>query len=79
MKREPSNTRDSNAVALYKEDVIVGHVPYTLSPMLSAFLQRDVNKAFVEITGSKLNRAAGCGLKVPCKYRLYGPHAYNNY
>ena len=42
----------------------------------SQFLQRDVNKAFAEVTGGKVNRGGGYGLEVPCVYRLYGPKAY---
>jgi hypothetical protein len=30
----------------------------------------------VEVTGQKINRGAGYGLKVPCVYRLYGPKVY---
>ena len=46
LKREPTNPRDKNAVALYKDDAVVRHVPYNLAPNLSRFLARDVNKAF---------------------------------
>ena len=59
-------------MALYREAVIVGHVPHNLAPRLSAFLRRDVNKAFAQVTGDKINRGAGYGLEVPCVYRLYG-------
>ena len=76
MKRELDNCKDINAVAIYKEDSIVGHVPYNLAPSLSHFLKREVNKAFVEVTGAKVNRGAGYGLEIPCKYRLYGPKLY---
>ena len=77
VKREPTNVRDVNAVSLYKEGtIIVGHVPRNLAPRLSAFLRRDVNKAYDEVTGEKLNRGAGYGLEIPCIYRLYGPKAY---
>ena len=35
VKREPTNSHDVNAVAVYKETVIVGHVPYySLVPRL---------------------------------------------
>ena len=40
---------------------------------MSAILMRE-NKVFAEITGAKVNRGAGYGLKVPCVYRLYGPN-----
>ena len=71
MKREPTNPKDKNAVAVYEEDSIVGHVPYNLAPYLSRFLARDVNKAFAEVTGG-----AGYGLEIPCVYRVYGPKTY---
>ena len=40
----PSTDRDTE---------IVVHVPYNLAPKMSAFLMRDMNKAFAEITGAK--------------------------
>jgi len=76
VKREPTNTRDANAVAIYKEATVVGHVPYNLATCLSHFLRREVNKAFAEVTGGRINRGAGYGLEVPCKYRLYGAKPY---
>ena len=76
VKREPTNPKDKNAVALYEDDSIIGHVPYNLAPYLSRFVTRDVNKAFAEVTGEKVNRRAGYGLEIPCVYRLYGPKAY---
>ena len=75
VKPEPTNDKDSNAVAVLKENVTVGHVPQNLAPRLFHFL-RDVNKAFEEVTGPKVNRGAGYGLEIPCTYRLYGPPAY---
>ena len=61
-----TNKKDSNAVAVLKEDSIVGHVPRNLSPRLFHFLRRDVNNAFAEVTGQKVNRGAGYGLEIPC-------------
>ena len=55
---------------------VVGHVPYNLAPTVSAFLRRDVNKGFAEVTGDKVNRGTGYGLEIPCTYRLYGPKPY---
>ena len=57
-----------------RDTEIVGHVPCNLAPRMSAFFMRDMNKAFSEITGAKVNRGAGYGLEVPCVYRLYGPN-----
>ena len=72
VKPEPTNEKDWNAVAVFKEDMIVRHVPRNLSPRLFQFLRRDVNK---EVTGQKVNRGAGYGLEIPCTYRLYSPPA----
>ena len=76
VRREPTNIKDKNAIGVFLEDVIVGHVPHNLATRFSQFLQRDVNKAFAEVTGGKVNRRGGYGLEVPCVYRLYGPKAY---
>ena len=76
LKREPSNAHDVHAVAVYYENQVVGHVPYNLAPTVSAFLRRDVNKGFAEVTGDKVNRGAGYVLEIPCTYRLYGPKPY---
>ena len=40
------------------------------------FLARDACKAFVEVTGNRVNRGAGYGLEIPCTYRLYCPQQY---
>ena len=46
VKREPTNPKDKNAVAVYEEDSIVGHVPFTY---LSRFLARDVNRPLLRL------------------------------
>ena len=76
LKREPSNYKDKHAVAVLNDDVIVGHVPFNLAPRFSQFLRREVNKAYAEVTGEKLNKGAGYVLEIPCLYRLYGPKVY---
>ena len=76
VRREPTNSKDKNAVSVYLEDMIVGHVPQNLAARLSLFLRRDMNKAFAEVKGDRINRGAGYGLEVPCVYRLYGPKMY---
>ena len=69
---------DPNAVAVYQEFRVVGHVPVprNLAPRVFHFLARDTCKAFVEVTGKRVNRGAGYGLENPCTYRLYSPPAY---
>lgn len=76
LKREPTNKRDSNAVAVLKEDTVVGHIPFNLAPLISAFLRRDTNCGFAKVVGEKVNRGAGYGLEIPCVYALYGPKPY---
>ena len=46
------------------------HVPFNLAPIISAFLKRSCNKGLVEVTGSRVNRGAGYGLEIPCKYHF---------
>ena len=70
VKREPTNPKDKYAVAVYEEDWVVGHVPYNLAPLLSLFLARDVNKAFAEVIGGKVNRGAVYGREIPCVNRI---------
>ena len=73
LKRESTDDRDRNAVAVKKEADIVGHVPFNLAPFVSAFLSRDTNSGFVKVVGSKINRGAGYRLEIPCVYSFYGP------
>ena len=67
-KREPTNVQDRHAVAVFKDDATVGHIPYNIAPRFSHFLRRDVNKTFAEVTGEKINRGAGYGLEFPSVY-----------
>ena len=76
LQREPTNVVDINAVAVKKEGVIVGHVPFNLAPCFSAFLRRETNSGFAKVVGDRVNRGAGYGLEIPCEYSLYGPKHY---
>ena len=76
LERDPTNPEDKCAVAVKKRGGTVGHVPFNLAPVASAFLKRSSNKALVEVTGSKVNRGAGYGLEIPCKYHFYGSSLY---
>ena len=76
VRRESGNLKDNNAVAVYFESSVVGHVPYNLSTSLSHFLSQEINKAFAEVAGVAVNRGAGYGMEVPCRYRLYSPKPY---
>ena len=76
LRREPSNVKDDQAIAVVKDGEVVGHIPYNISATVSHFLSRDCNKAFAEVTGPRVNRGGGYGLEVPCKYRFCGPKLY---
>ena len=76
VKRETTNPKDKNAVAVHIEETIVGHVPYNIAPYMYRFLKRDVNIAYAKVTGGKINRGAGYGLEISCIYRFYGPREY---
>ncbi len=64
-----TNDKNRLAVAIIQNDTVVGHMPYTLAPLVSYFLMRAVNKGVVEITGERINHGADMGLGVPCIYR----------
>ena len=51
-RREPLNPQDRYAVAVIKDDVVVGHLPTKLSRICSLFLQRGGSITCV-ITGSR--------------------------
>ena len=63
----------TKAVAVQKEGVTVGHVPFNLSSLFSSFLRREANAGFAKVTGPQIYRGAGYGMEVPCTYILYGP------
>ena len=72
IEREPTNLEDKFAVAVKLEGRVVGHLQFNRASTVSPFLNRSVNKGTVEVTGERINRGAGYGLEIPCKYRLYG-------
>ena len=76
LEREPDNPEDIHAVAIKKTGEVVGHVPFNLAPTVSVFLRRSTNKCLAEVMGSKVNRGAGYGLEIPCKYHFFGPKDY---
>ncbi len=67
---EESNNHDHHAIAVMKDDEIVGHVPRELSRILYFFLRRSGSRVSCEITG---RRKFGVGLEVPCVYKINGP------
>ena len=65
---EEANDHDPHAIAVLKDEVIVGHVPRELSRILFFFLRRLRSSIVCEITG---RRKHGLGLEVPCVYKNY--------
>ncbi len=68
LHHESENNHDSHAVAIMKDDTVVGHTPRELSRIFSFFLEHD-GVIVAEVTG---HRRFGNGLEIPCKYRLTG-------
>ena len=42
LEREQENPEDKFAVAIVRRGCVVGHIPFNLAPVVSAFLKRDV-------------------------------------
>ena len=56
VKEEPNNTHDTKAVAVMKDEEVVGHLPKSISGIVFYFLLREDSAVTCEVTGSKLNR-----------------------
>ena len=50
--------------------------PRINSATVSAFLSGSTNSRVAKVTGSKVNRGGGYGLKISCKYTFHGPKNY---
>ena len=68
LEREVANVHDVHAVAIMKEDGVVGHVPKELSRIFWHFIWHG-GTITCEVTG---HRKFGRGLEVPCKYTFTG-------
>ena len=73
LERKPDNFDDILVVAFRRNSIVVDHVPFNLALTLSAFLRIPANRAIAEVTNSKVNRGAGYGLEIPCKYHFLAP------
>jgi hypothetical protein len=69
---EDANAHDSQAVAVMKGGSIVGHAPRGLARVFFFFIEHG-GSISCEITG---HRKYGCGLEVPCCYKLTGKPKY---
>ena len=69
VKAEDGNDHYKHAVAVIKEDTVVGHVPREFSRISWYFLQRG---GFISVEIIR-KRMFGKGLEVPCTYTFTGP------
>ena len=73
---EESNEHDKYAVAIVFDDCllkkVVGHVPLYWSKLVFKFLQFLNHSIRVAVTGKRVNRGVGLGLKIPVDYFFYG-------
>ena len=66
--RETSNSVDRYAVAVLKEDVVIGHLPKKISKVCSLFLRRG-GSIHCQVTGTRQYSAdlTQGGLEIPCE------------
>ena len=72
-RREPDNCKDRYAVAVIKDDAVIGHLPRTISKLCSIFLRRGCTIQ-CRVIGSR-QYSAGLpqgGLEIPCLLTFKG-------
>lgn len=72
LEKEEGNAEDPYAVAVMRGTTIVGHAPREISRVFSYFMLHD-GTISAEVTG---HRRFGCGLEVPCRYKLQSKPKY---
>ena len=70
VQQEVHNAEDHFAVAVVKNEMIIGHVPREVSHLFWYFIEQD-GTITCDITG---HRKHGIGLEVPCAYNLAFGH-----
>ena len=72
-EREPTNEKDRYAVAVVKEETVVGHLPKRISRVCSLFLLRGGTILCTVVGGRRYSAdLAQGGLEVPCILRFIG-------
>ena len=74
---EPANPVDKYAVAVKKNNIVVGHLPLGCSGKFAKtilyFLRADEwTECKVIVTGKPVNRGDGDGMQVPCLLKFHG-------
>ena len=79
VENEPYNVQDRFAVAVKKNDKVIGHLPRDDRHLIFFFLQEDITgKCIATVTGKPVNLGDKLGQKVPCKLRVSGREEYFN-
>ena len=74
---ETDNTFDEFAVAVCKDNIVVGHVPRELSRGCWYLLQRRNSQMVCRVTESRRrSEVSGKGLVVPCAYTITGKSSH---
>ena len=72
--RETTNLEDRYAIAMYKSEEVVGHVPRKISFLCAAFIRRG-GTIYCTVEGNRCysNALAQGGMEIPCKLTFKGP------
>lgn len=82
---EPTNAHSNNAIAVKKNENVVGHVPEALAAKLHPLMKNwKVHRITCVITGQERRAPEGTwvlggGIELPCIYYLYGPKTQRKY
>ena len=72
VKRKTGNRQNEFAMAVEKNEEIVGHLPQHMCKIVSYFLNYSRNIAGCTITGQQIDCGVGLGVEVPCAYKFVG-------
>ena len=77
-KKESSNRVDKNAVTAIclnscGIEEVVGHVPQNILKVVPLYLSLPHSYLELEVTGKRVNREDGYGLKIPPRFHFYWP------
>ena len=77
-RMEPTNETDKYAVATYKKEEIVGHLPKEktgkFAKMIFYFLKSEkLCSCKVKVTGKRINLEDSKGMRIPCLLQFSGP------
>ena len=76
VQAEPDNSHDAMAVAVRKDEHVVGHLPKWTSRFVFYFLLKEDSAVTCEVASSKVNCGLGLGLEILCVYHSSGRNSY---